>query len=131
MEDLVFINLPTKSVAAARDFYSGIGFKINTDFSTDDNVFVVVNDKVQLIFLSEAFLRQRGEKREIADATKVMEASVAIMVGSREKVDTLVNAALAAGGKDAGTAEEPDMGLYARAFFDLDGHKIDINYMSV
>jgi predicted lactoylglutathione lyase len=131
MENFVFINLPTKDVAAAREFYSGIGFEINTQFSGDENVFVVVTDKVQLILLSEAFLRQQGEKREIADATKVMEVSVAISVRSREKVDTLVDAALAAGGKDAGTVEEKEFGLYARAFFDLDGHKIDINHMSM
>jgi len=131
MDNFVFINLPTKNVAAAREFYSSVGFDINTQFSSDDNVFVIVTDKVQLIFLSEAFLRQRGEKREIADATKVMETSIAITVDSREKVDKLADAALAAGGKDAGTTEEPEMGIYARAFFDLDGHKIDINHMSM
>lgn len=131
MENFVFINLPTKNVAAAREFYSGIGYEINKEFSTDENVFVVITDKVQLILLSESFLRKQGEKREIADATKVTEVSVAISVESREKVDTLVDAALAAGGKDAGTVEEKDFGLYARAFFDLDGHKIDINHMSM
>ncbi|HEU5121815.1 MAG TPA: VOC family protein [Candidatus Saccharimonadales bacterium] len=131
MENMVFINLPTKNVAAARDFYSGLGFKINEEFSSDDNVFVVLNDSTQLILLTEDFLRQHGEKREFADATKVMETSLAVTVGSREKVDTVADAALAAGGKDAGKTEEPEMGIYARAFFDLDGHKIDINHMSM
>lgn len=132
MGSFVFINMPTKDVAAAREFYTKLGFAINADYSTDYNVFVILSDKVQLILSTEEFLRQNGESREFADATKVTEASVAISVGSREEVDKLFDAAVAAGGKPFGkTVEEAEIGLYARAFSDLDGHKIDINYMSV
>jgi predicted lactoylglutathione lyase len=131
MSRFIFINLSTKNVAAAREFYEKLGFEINKDYSTDENVFVVVSDSVQLILVSEAFLRQHGETRAIADASKVTEGSVAISVDSNEEVDKLVDAALAAGGTSAGAIEEAGIGLYARAFYDLDGHKIDINHMSM
>ena len=127
----VFINLVTKNVAAAREFYTKLGFDINKDYSTDENVFVVIADKVQLILAHESFLRQHGESREFADATKATEGSIAISVDRRETVDQLFERAIAAGGKDAGTVEEKEFGLYARAFYDLDGHKIDINHMSL
>jgi predicted lactoylglutathione lyase len=127
----VFVNLSTKNVTAAREFYTQVGFEINKDFSTDENVFVVLSDSVQLILAGEAFLTRLGEKREFADATKVTEGSIAISMNSREEVDTIYDAAIAAGGKPAGDQEEEEIGLYARAFFDLDGHKIDINYMPV
>lgn len=127
----VFINLSTKNVAAARTFYEQLGFGINKDFSSDENVFVILNENVQLILCHEDFLRRLGETREFADATKVTEGSVAISMESREQVDELYNAAIAAGAKPAGDQEEKEIGLYARAFFDLDGHKIDINYMPV
>jgi predicted lactoylglutathione lyase len=129
MSKFVFINLSTKNVTAAREFYTQIGFAINKDFSSEENVFVTLSENVQLILCHEDFLRQLGEKREFADATKVTEGSVAISLGSREEVDTLYNAAIAAGAKPAGDQEEKEIGLYARAFFDLDGHKIDVNYM--
>lgn len=129
---MVFINLPTKNVAASREFYTKLGFDINKQFSSDENVFVVINDTVQLILADEAFLKRLGEHREFADATKVTEASVAISVGSREEVDQLFDAAMAAGAKQYGdTVEEKEIGLYARAFADPDGHKIDINFMPV
>lgn len=127
----VFINLSTKNVKAAREFYTQTGFAINEVYSSEENVFVILSENVQLILCHEDFLRRLGEKREFADATKVTEGSVAISMGSREEVDTLYNAAIAAGAKPAGDQEEEEIGLYARAFFDLDGHKIDVNYMPV
>ncbi len=127
----VFINLTTTDVAAAREFYTHLGFDINKDFSSDQNVFVILSENVQLILCHEDFLRQLGEKREFADATKVTEGSVALAMASREEVDALYSAAIAAGAKPAGDKEEKEIGLYARAFFDLDGHKIDLNHMPV
>jgi predicted lactoylglutathione lyase len=128
----VFINLATKNVAAAREFYSKLGFEINKMYSSEQNVFVVIAENVQLILAEESLLRQLGEYRELADATKVMETYVALSASSREEVDELLDMAIAAGGKQFGEAmEEKEIGLYARAFSDLDGHKIDIMYMPV
>lgn len=127
----VYINMPTKNVAAAREFYTTLGFDINKEYSSDENVFVVLTDNTHLILADEAFLRQLGEHREFADTTKTTEASLAVSVGSRQEVDELFGKAISAGGKPAGdTIEEAEIGLYARLFTDLDGHKISINHMS-
>lgn len=126
----VFINLPTKNVAAAREFYTKLGFDINKEYSNEQNVFIIISEKVQLILADEAFLRQLGEYREFAETSRVTEGSIAISVGSRKEVDELFDAAIAAGGKQFGdVVEEKEIGLYARAFADLDGHKVAINYM--
>lgn len=131
MSKTVFINLPTKNVATARQFYEKMGFEINKEYSTNENVFVVFSENVQLILADEAFLRQLGETREFADASKVTEVSVALEVDNREEVDKLFDAAIAAGGKQAGkTQEEAEFGLYSRGFYDLDSHKIDIHCMT-
>ena len=127
----IFINLSTKDVAAAREFYTQVGFDINKDYSSEENIFVILSKNVQLILCHEDFLRRLGEKREFADATKMTEGSVAVSVESREEVDKVYDAAIAAGAKPAGDQHEEEIGLYARAFFDLDGHKIDINHMAV
>lgn len=126
----VFINLPTKNVAAAREFYTNLGFDINTTFSSDENVFVMVTDTTQLILADEAFLKRLGERRDFADTAKVTEVSVALSMGSRDEVDNVFDKAIRAGASPFGsTVEEKEIGLYARAFADLDGHKIDLNYM--
>src|SRR4051812_46438758 len=126
----VFINMATGDVAAARDFYSKVGFQINEMFSTADNVFIILSDNVQLILGKADFFKQLGVQRPFVDATQQTEASVAVSAHSREEVDEVFNKAIAAGATSFGDAvEEKEIGLYARAFFDLDGHKIDINYM--
>ena len=126
----IHINMTTKNVAAAREFYSDLGFAVNKDYSTEQNVFIALAENVNLILATEDFLKQLGETRDFVDAAKATEASLAISMNSREEVDKLFEAAIAAGGKQAGdTVEEKEIGLYARAFFDLDGHKIDINHM--
>jgi len=129
--NFVFINMATKDVAAAREFYSTLGFEINTAYSTENNVFIVIAQNVQLILGEEAFFKQIGESRDFVDATKMTEASIAMSAGSREEVDELFEKAIAAGATPFGDViEEKEIGLYARAFSDLDGHKIDINYMT-
>jgi len=126
----VFINMATSDVAAAKDFYSNLGFEINNIFSSDNNVFVVLSENVQLILGKPEFFKQMGEQRDYADTSTMTEASVAISANSREEVDKIFDKAIAAGGKSFGDAkEEKEIGLYSRGFFDLDGHKIDINYM--
>lgn len=126
----VFINMATENVAKAREFYNIIGFQINDMFSTDENVFVVLSDSAQLILGKADFFKQLGEKRPFVDAHVQTEASIAIAAHSREEVDEIFDKAIAAGGTSFGDAkEEKEIGLYARAFFDLDNHKIDINYM--
>lgn len=126
----VFINMATKDVAAARKFYNKLGFDINEMLSTDQNVFVVIAENVQLILGTPGFFKQLGEQREYANTTMLTEVSVAIAAHSREEVDEIFDRAIAAGGTSFGDAtEEKEIGLYAHGFFDLDGHKIDINYM--
>lgn len=66
----IYINLPTKNVAAAREFYSMLGFEINKDYSTDENVFVAIAENVQLILGDKGFLRKLGETRDFADASR-------------------------------------------------------------
>jgi predicted lactoylglutathione lyase/uncharacterized pyridoxamine 5'-phosphate oxidase family protein len=92
------------------------------------NVIGAIN--VQLILGRDEFFKQLGEKREFANTATSTEASVAISAHSREEVDEIYNKAIEAGAKSFDDpVEEKEIGLYARGFFDLDGHKIDINYM--
>src|SRR4051812_10890233 len=117
----VFINMATDDVTAAREFYSKVGFGINETFSNDQNVFIIIAENVQLILGQKEFFKKLGEQREFADTAVSTEASIAISAHSREEVDEIYGKAIEAGGTSVGDAvEEKEIGLYARAFFDLD-----------
>jgi predicted lactoylglutathione lyase len=67
-------------------------------------------------------------KKEISDATKSAEVIVALTAESKEKVDEIVNRALAAGGKPSN--EPADHGfMYTWSFQDIDGHLWEFFYM--
>lgn len=131
MAKAVYINLPTKDVAAARTFYADLGFKIDEEYSTEQNVFIWLSQNVQLIIADTAFLRE-SEQRAFADTSKFTEVSVTIELDSREEVDKMFDAGLAGGGKQAGkTVEIAEIGMYSRGLTDLDGHRLDFLCMSM
>ncbi|MFF3452369.1 VOC family protein [Streptomyces sp. NPDC002667] len=126
-QQMIFVNLPVTDVAASRKFFTELGYSINPQFSTDDCACVVISDTIIAMLLS----RQRYAdftKKEIADATTTSEVLLCLSAESREKVDELVDAAIAAGG--SGTGEAQDQGfMYGRAFDDLDGHTWEVMWM--
>jgi uncharacterized protein len=94
-----------------------MGFGITEQFSNDQNTVVIIDEGLMLML--------------VADTTKVSEVSLAIQVANREEVDKLFEAAIAAGGKQAGeTVEEAENGMYSRGVTDLDVHKLDILCMT-
>ncbi|CAM5743856.1 VOC family protein [Streptomyces hirsutus] len=67
-------------------------------------------------------------KKEIADSTRTSEVLLALSSESREKVDELVEKALAAGGSVSGETQDQGF-MYGRAFDDLDGHTWEVVWM--
>lgn len=132
MSNSIFINLAAKDVAAARAFYTRLGFSINEQFSDDTNAVVVVDERISLMLVAkDSFADHVGGGREIADTSACREVGLAIQVSSREEVDRIFEAAIAAGGaQEGGVVEEEAIGMYSRGFCDLDGHKLDVLYMA-
>ena len=67
-------------------------------------------------------------KLPIADPTTHTLALYCFSVSSRDEVDTVGAAALAAGGSEADDAEDYGF-MYSRSFFDLDGHGWQVMWM--
>ncbi|MEU6272723.1 VOC family protein [Streptomyces populi] len=126
-QQMIFVNLPVSDVAASREFFTELGYTINPQFSTDDCACVVISDTIVAMLLSRPRYAD-FTKKEIADATRTSEVLLCLSAESREKVDELVDAAIAAGG--SGTGEAQDQGfMYGRAFDDLDGHTWEVMWM--
>ena len=66
--------------------------------------------------------------KQICDCTTHIEAMLAVSAESREAVDHVVDAALAAGGSPAGETQEHGF-MYARSFHDPDGHHWEVFWM--
>ncbi|MEU6123114.1 VOC family protein [Streptomyces sp. NPDC047123] len=125
-QQMIFVNLAVSDVAASRKFFTGLGYTINPQFSTDACACVVISDTIVAMMLSKEHYANFTQK-EIADATKVSETLICLSAESREKVDELVDAAVAAGGT-AGQVQDYGT-MYGRAFDDLDGHTWEVMWM--
>lgn len=127
MAQMIFVNLPVKDLESSKGFFEKLGFTTNPQFSDDKTACVVLSDTIFVMLLTEPRFKD-FTKKDIADASKTTEVILALSADSREKVDQLADAALAAGGFPAG--ETQDMGfMYGRSFQDPDHHIWEVMWM--
>ncbi|MHB9858745.1 VOC family protein [Streptomyces sp. YIM S03343] len=126
-QQMIFVNLPIDDVDASKKFFTELGYTINPQFTTDDSVCVVISDTIVAMLLSKQRYSDFTDK-EIADSARTSEVLLCLSAESREKVDELVDKAIAAGG--TATSEAMDHGfMYGRSFDDIDGHTWEIMWM--
>lgn len=120
MPRAIFVNLPVADVAKATAFYEAIGFEKNPTFCNEQASAMVWSDSIYVMLLDHAFYRTFTNK-QIIEARTHSGALLALSFDSREEVDAITQAAIAAGGTEM--HEPEDLGfMYSRAFDDLDGH---------
>jgi len=126
-QQMIFLNLPVNDLAASKKFFTELGFAINEQFSDDTTASVVISETiVAMVHTHEKYAQ--FTKKQIADATKTSEVLIALSSESREKVDELVEKAVAAGGSVTGETQDHGF-MYGRAFDDLDGHTWEVVWM--
>ena len=124
----LFVTLPVADVARSTAFFSGLGFAFDPRFSDDGTAAcMTVGDQASVMMLSREKFGEFSH-RPIADATTHSLALFTFGVGSRDEVDTVGAAALAAGATEADGAEDHGY-MYSRSFFDLDGHPWQVMWM--
>lgn len=125
-QQMIFVNLPVNDLDASKKFFTELGYTINPQFSDENAASVVISDTIVAMLLTKPFYATFTDK-EIADAAKTSEVLVCLSAESREKVDDLVEKAIAAGGTAGRTQDHGFM--YGRGFDDLDGHTWEITWM--
>lgn len=130
MATQMFFNLPVADLPRSRVFFESLGFHFNPAFTNDQAACLVISETHSAMLMDRAFFQGFVPHRRIIDAHKEIEVVLALSVDNREGVDTLVEAALKAGAREA---DEPkDHGfMYERAFEDLDGHAWQIFHMDM
>jgi uncharacterized protein len=124
---MMFVNLPVRDLERAKAFFGKLGFTFNPRFTDDKAACMVVSDVGYVMLLQEKFYRT-FTNRELCDTTRENEGLVALSCESRAEVDALVGAAVAAGGSQAMPPQDHGF-MYARSFFDLDGHHWEVVWM--
>ncbi|MFI2379303.1 VOC family protein [Streptomyces sp. NPDC018964] len=126
-QQMIFVNLAVDDLDASKKFFTELGYSINPHFSDETAASVVISDTIIAMLLTKQ--KYAGfTKKEIVDATKSSEVLLGLSAESREKVDELVEKAVAAGGSVTGETQDHGF-MYGRAFDDLDGHTWEVIWM--
>src|ERR1700754_962101 len=125
MSRKLFINVRTKDLAQATAFYTALGFKLEKDFSNEQDVCVAASDTIYVMALVEEYFAESVVNGISTSGTQTV---LALIVDTREEIDELADKALAAGGEKA---KDPfDEGfMYGRSFLDPDGHHWELVWM--
>ncbi|WP_433888405.1 VOC family protein [Streptomyces sp. CA-111067] len=124
MSTKMFVNLPVSDLEKSIAFFTALGFAFNPQFTDDKAGCLVVGEDNFVMLLTEPYFRS-FTGRPVPDTAVSTEAIVALGLGSRQDVDRVADAALAAGGVRAQTTEDQDV-MYTRSFYDLDGHHWEV-----
>ncbi|MEU1993184.1 VOC family protein [Nocardia gamkensis] len=123
---MIFINLPVADLHRSMAFYEALGWKVNQEFTDDNAACIVVDDNICLMLLIRDFFTTFS-KRPVADTETAINAAYALALGSAEEVDSLTEAAVAAGATEEVNedkrAQEAQVGMHGRTFIDPDGHQ--------
>lgn len=126
MSSKIFVNLPVKDLAKSIEFFTSVGYTFNEQLTDDKAGCLVITQDIFAMLLAEPFYSSFTNKPIADPATS--EVIIALSQDSREDVDRLAQAALAAGAQPA--KETDDQGfMYTRSFYDLDGHHWEIFHM--
>ncbi|TXC69862.1 lactoylglutathione lyase [Sphingomonas ginsenosidivorax] len=129
MAKMIFVNLPVADVAAATAFYAAIGMTKDARFSNDVASAMVWSDTISFLLLDHAYFSTFTAKR-IVDAHDSSEVLLCLSQESRDAVDAITDAALAAGGTEPRAVQDHGF-MYGRTFTDLDGHIFEPMFMDM
>ena len=124
---MLFVNIPVADVERSKAFFAALGFGFDPRFTDETAACMQIGEQAFVMLLGREKFAEFS-KLPIADPTTHALALYCFSVSSRDEVDTVGTAALAAGGTEADPAEDYGF-MYSRSFFDLDGHGWQVMWM--
>ena len=129
MTKQIWLNLPVKNVAKAKDFFWKIGFSFNEQHDTPSSTCMVIGEGNFLVMLFEELLFKSFSQNELTDTQSSSEILISIDAESKEEVDALAEKVKEAGGTIFSPPAESQGWMYGFGFADLDGHRWNVLYM--
>ena len=126
MISAIFLNLPIMNLKQSTDFFSGLGFTFNKQFTSDDTTCMIIGNNIYAMLCEEAKF-QGFLAKPIADPGTT-EVFISLSCDSKEEVTRLAEKAFELGGKKVNESEDHGF-MFSWGFEDLDGHVWDLFWM--
>lgn len=123
----LFVNLPIQNLTRTVEFFGGLGFKFNQQFTDETSTCMIVSDNIFVMLLEHekfaSFIKKSIAKPDTTEAV------LSLSCESAEEVRAIAEKAFELGGKQVNEPE--DMGfMFSWGFEDPDGHLWDLFYMN-
>lgn len=128
MATQIFVNLSVKDLDRSVAFFTKLGYTFNPQFTDENATCMVISDTIYVMLLTETYF-QTFTKKQIVDAHKAVECSIALSADSKDAVNEMVEKAVAAGATIPNEASDYGF-MYQHSFDDLDGHHWEFVWMN-
>jgi predicted lactoylglutathione lyase len=127
MLNSIFVNLPVVSLKKSVEFFTGLGFKFNAQFTDETSTCMIVNETVYVMLLEHEKFSSFIDK-PIAPATST-ETILAFSCESETEVRELSERAFALGARKVNEPQDHGF-MFGWGFEDLDGHLWELFWMN-
>jgi predicted lactoylglutathione lyase len=131
MDNDFWLNLASKDLPRAKDFFSKLGFEMNERHNHAGMVSMFIGSKRVVLNLFPAAAMQEFAGCSVTDTSRSVEVLFSLGASSRAEVDDLAKKAVEAGATLYGKPGEKDGWMYGCGFVDLDGHRWNVLYMDM
>jgi uncharacterized protein len=129
MQSQVFINLAVKDLEKSVGFYTAMGFALNPTFSDDSAKCFVWSETIFAMIMTQERFKTFSTK-PLDDTKNQLTGIYALSVESLDKVNSIVDAAVQAGGIEPKPLQDHGF-MQLRTLEDFDGHTWEIFYMDM
>ena len=123
----IFVSYPTTNLDRSKAFYTALGATVNPLFTDENAACLVWDENIYFMVLKRELFATFTDK-QVADPATTAQVQSAFSRDSREEVDAVVEAGLAAGGTEHGSAQDHGF-MYSRDLEDPDGNIVAFLYM--
>lgn len=123
----LYVQLPVADLERSKAFFAKLGFSVDPRSGDGAAACMLVGEQAVVMLLGHETFAQYAHL-PTGDPTTHTQALYGFGVSARDEVDTVADAALAAGASEADGPEDHGF-MYTRSFFDLDGHPWQVMWM--
>jgi len=132
MQNDLWLNLASKDLKKAKEFFTKLGFAMNDHHAASHMVSMFIgSNKVVVNLFDEKLFQGFIGGQAITNTLNSNEVLFSIGASSPAEVDDLAHKAVEAGGVLYGKPGYKDGWMYGCGFIDLDGHRWNILYMDL
>jgi predicted lactoylglutathione lyase len=122
----IFVNLPIADLSRSVEFFTGLGFEFNPQFTSEDTTCMIIGPNMFAMLMERARFESFVDK-PIADSGS-SEVLIALMCDTAAEVSVMAEKAFALGGRRYKESEDHGF-MFSWGFEDLDGHIWELGWM--